>query len=76
MVKLLGTKPKPKLMKLEKGMLGMRVSIETSRGEEKESDNQMILHMYEITKSYTYSIKFIREKNGKFLKAVGRYLNQ
>ena len=63
-------------MKFEKGKLGRRVLIETSRGEEKESDNQMILHMYEITKSYTYSIKLIREKNGKFLKAVVQYLNQ
>lgn len=76
LVKLLGTKSKSKLMKLEKGMLGMRVLIEMSRWEEEESDNQMILHMYEITKLNIYSIKFIWEKNGKFLKAVGRYLNQ
>lgn len=76
LVKLLGTKSKSKLMKLEKGMLGMKVLIEMSRWEEEESDNQMILHMYEITKLNIYSIKFIREKNGKFLKAVGRHLNQ
>lgn len=76
LVKLFGTKSKSKLMKLEKGMLGMKVLIEMSRWEEEESDNQMILHMYEITKLNIYSIKFIREKNGKFLKAVGRHLNQ
>lgn len=76
LVELLGTKSKSKLMKLEKGMLGMKVLIEMSRWEEEESDNQMILHMYEITKLNIYSIIFIREKNGKFLKAVGRYLNQ
>lgn len=76
LVKLLGTKSKSKLMKLEKRMLGMKVLIDMSRWEEEESDNQMILHMYEITKLNIYSIKFIREKNGKFLKAVGRHLNQ